>query len=66
MWEGSVWILMDPYGPVWVRMVPGDSLPTCAGPGFERLCFEREALFSNVQKHSDSAVSHKVVFLMGG
>ena len=26
MWEGSVWILMDPYGPVWVRMVPGDSL----------------------------------------
>ena len=26
MWEGSVWILMDPYGPVWVRMVPEDSL----------------------------------------
>ena len=26
MWEGSVWIVMDPYGPVWVRMVPGDSL----------------------------------------
>ena len=24
MWEGSVWILMDPYGPVWVRMVHGD------------------------------------------
>ena len=22
----SVWILMDPYGPVWVRMVPEDSL----------------------------------------
>ena len=26
MWGVSVWILMDPYGPVWVRMVPGDSL----------------------------------------
>ena len=26
VWEGSVWILMDPYGPVWVRMVPEDSL----------------------------------------
>ena len=26
IWEGSVWILMDPYGPVWVRMVPEDSL----------------------------------------
>ena len=26
MWEGSVWILMDPYGPVLVRMVPGDLL----------------------------------------
>ena len=24
--ERSVWILMDPYGPVLVRMVPGDSL----------------------------------------
>ena len=21
-----MWILIDPYGPVWVRMVPGDSL----------------------------------------
>ena len=26
MWEGSVWMLMDLYGPVLVRMVPGDSL----------------------------------------
>jgi len=26
MWEGSVWIVMDPYGPVWVRVVPENSL----------------------------------------
>ena len=33
MWEGSVWILMDPYGPVWVRMVPEDSLGASWGLG---------------------------------
>jgi hypothetical protein len=26
VWEVSVWIPMDPYGPVWVRMVPEDPL----------------------------------------
>ena len=31
IWEVSGWIQMDPDGPLWVRMVPGDSLGASRG-----------------------------------